>query len=229
MGSMVESDELTQARERMIDDQIRGRGIKDARVLEAMAKIPRHVFVPAENTHLAYADAPLPIGHRQTISQPFIVALMTELLKLQGDEIVLEVGTGSGYQAAILSRLAKHVYSLERIPELAENASMILDALQIENVEVLVTDGSQGLPEHAPFGGIMVTAAAPKVPEPLKEQLADGGRLVLPVGEQAGQILECWERQGDDFRRDRVAPVAFVPLVGEHGWDSDERPFSWWL
>ncbi|UCF61888.1 MAG: protein-L-isoaspartate(D-aspartate) O-methyltransferase [Anaerolineaceae bacterium] len=226
---MKESEELTHERERMVENQIRSRGIKDERVLEAMATIPRHVFVPSENRHLAYADAPLPIGHRQTISQPFIVALMTELLDLDGDETVLEVGTGSGYQAAILGRLAKRVYSLERIPELAEHARGILRALKVDNVEVLVADGSQGLPEHAPFEGIMVTAAAPRVPVPLKEQLADGGRLVLPVGEQAGQILECWERQGDDFRRDRVAPVAFVPLVGEHGWDSDERPFSWWL
>lgn len=225
---MKESDELTHARERMVEDQIRSRGIKDVRVLDAMGTIPRHIFVPSENRHLAYADAPLPIGHRQTISQPFIVALMTELLGLQGDETVLEVGTGSGYQAAILGRLAKRVYSLERIPELAEYARGILYALKLDNVEVLVADGSHGLPEHAPFGGIMVTAAAPKVPVPLKEQLADGGRLVLPVGEQAGQILECWERQGDDFSRERVAPVAFVPLVGEHGWDSDERPFSWW-
>lgn len=226
---MKESEELTHERERMVENQIRSRGIKDERVLEAMATIPRHVFVPSENRHLAYADAPLPIGHRQTISQPFIVALMTELLDLDGDETVLGVGTGSGYQAAILGRLAKRVYSLERIPELAEHARGILRALKVDNVEVLVADGSQGLPEHAPFEGIMVTAAAPRVPVPLKEQLADGGRLVLPVGEQAGQILECWERQGDDFRRDRVAPVAFVPLVGEHGWDSDERPFSWWL
>jgi protein-L-isoaspartate(D-aspartate) O-methyltransferase len=226
---MIENDELTHVRERMVEEQIRSRGIKDARVLDAMATIPRHVFVPSENRHLAYADAPLPIGHRQTISQPFIVALMTELLGLQGDETVLEVGTGSGYQAAILGRLAKHVYSLERIPELAEHARGILSALELDNVEVLIADGSQGLPEHAPFGGIMVTAAAPRVPIPLKEQLADGGRLVLPVGEQAGQILECWERQGDDFSRERVAPVAFVPLVGEHGWDSDDRPFSWWL
>ena len=226
---MIENDELTHVRERMVEDQIRSRGVKDARVLEAMATIPRHVFVPSENRHLAYADAPLPIGHRQTISQPFIVALMTELLCLDGDETVLEVGTGSGYQAAILGQLAKRVYSLERIPELAEHARGILFTLKVDNVEVVVADGSQGLPERAPFEAIMVTAAAPKVPVPLKEQLADGGRLVLPVGEQAGQILECWERKGDDFRRDRVAPVAFVPLVGEHGWDSDERPFSWWL
>jgi protein-L-isoaspartate(D-aspartate) O-methyltransferase len=226
---MKESDELIKARERMVEDQIRSRGIVDTRVLDAMRTIPRHVFVPSENRHIAYADAPLPIGHRQTISQPFIVALMTELLELKGEETVLEIGTGSGYQAAILGRLAKQVYSLERIPELAEQAKEVLCALRFDNVEVLVADGSQGLPEHAPYGAIMVTAAAPRVPAPLKEQLADGGRLVLPVGEQAGQILERWKRKGDDFGRERVAPVAFVPLVGEHGWDSDERPFSWWV
>jgi protein-L-isoaspartate(D-aspartate) O-methyltransferase len=143
--------------------------------------------------------------------------------------MVLEIGTGSGYQAAILSHLAKQVYSIERLAELANNARELLESLKIDNVEVLVGDGSQGLPEHAPFGAIIVTAAAPRVPEPLKMQLVDGGCLVVPVGEQAGQILECWKRKGDDYQRERVAPVAFVPLVGEHGWSDDERPPSWWF
>jgi len=225
---MTESDELTRARQRMVDEQMRGRGISDPRVLDAMCAVPRHLFVPSEHGHLAYADAPLPIGHRQTISQPYIVALMTELLELQGDEIVLEIGTGSGYQAAILAHLAKRVYTLERIPELANQARDVLSAMGYDNVEVLVGDGSQGLPDHAPYGAVMVTAAAPSVPTPLKEQLADGGRLVLPVGQQMGQILERWRRQGDDLKRECVAPVAFVPLVGEYGWSADERPISWW-
>jgi len=226
---MTESDELTRARQRMVDEQMRGRGIADLHVLDAMRAVPRHLFVPPEHGHLAYADAPLPIGHRQTISQPYIVALMTELLELQGDETVLEIGTGSGYQAAVLSHLAKRVYTLERIPELANQARDVLSAMGYDNVEVLVGDGSQGLPEHAPYGAIIVTAAAPKVPTPLKKQLADGGRLVLPVGQQMGQVLERWRRQGDDFKRESVAPVAFVPLVGEHGWSADERPMSWWV
>jgi protein-L-isoaspartate(D-aspartate) O-methyltransferase len=225
---MTESDELIRARQRMVDEQMRGRGITDPHVLDAMRTVPRHLFVLSEHGHLAYADAPLPIGHRQTISQPYIVALMTELLELKGDETVLEIGTGSGYQAAILAHLAKQVYSLERIPELATQARNVLTAMGYDNIEVLVGDGSQGLPEHAPYGAIMVTAAAPSVPTPLKEQLADGGRLVLPVGQQMGQILERWRRQGDDLKRECVAPVAFVPLVGEHGWSTDERPTSWW-
>jgi protein-L-isoaspartate(D-aspartate) O-methyltransferase len=226
---MTEDKELTQARERMVDVQIRGRGISDARVLDAMHVVPRHLFVPFEHRHLAYADAPLPIGHRQTISQPYIVALMTELLNLEKDDNVLEIGTGSGYQAAILAYLAKRVYSLERIPELANQSREVLDALELDNVEVIVGDGSQGLSEHSPYDAIIVTAAAPRVPDPLKKQLTDGGRLVLPVGGQAGQILERWIRQGDDFSHESVAPVAFVPLVGEHGWDTDKRPLSWWL
>lgn len=225
---MTEGEELTRARERMVNVQIRNRGISDERVLDAMCIVPRHLFVPLEHRHLAYADAPLPIGHRQTISQPYIVALMTELLDLEKDDNVLEIGTGSGYQAAILAYLAKRVYTLERIPELANQSREVLDALELDNVEVIVGDGSQGLSEHSPYEAIIVTAAAPRVPDPLKEQLADGGRLVLPVGGQAGQILERWIRQGDDFNHESVAPVAFVPLVGEHGWDTDKRPFSWW-
>ncbi|NIS80571.1 MAG: protein-L-isoaspartate(D-aspartate) O-methyltransferase [Anaerolineales bacterium] len=226
---MPENDEYKSARERMVEDQIRSRGISDTRVLAAMRAVPRHIFVPEDSRQLAYADAPLPIGQRQTISQPYIVSLMTELLKLQGEETVLEIGTGSGYQAAILAHLARRVYTLERISELAERAREMLETLGIENVEVVVGDGTRGLPEHAPYEAIIVTAAAPEVPAPLKAQLADGGRLVLPVGGQAGQILESWVKRGDKYERERVAPVAFVPLIGEHGWDTDERPTSWWL
>jgi protein-L-isoaspartate(D-aspartate) O-methyltransferase len=217
-----------QARNRMVEDQLAGRGIRDERVLEAMRAVPRHLFVPGEIRDLAYADAPLPIGQRQTISQPYIVALMTELLDLKGDEKVLEIGTGSGYQAAILGKLAKEVYSVERLPELAEKARKLLEALGYNNVHVVVADGTRGLPEHAPFDAIVVTAAAPQVPKPLLQQLADGGRLVLPVGSRDGQILERWIRRGDQWAQERITPVAFVPLVGEHGWSSEERPQRRW-
>jgi protein-L-isoaspartate(D-aspartate) O-methyltransferase len=217
-----------QARDRMVEDQLAGRGIRDARVLEAMRAVPRHLFVPGEMRDLAYADAPRPIGQRQTISQPYIVALMTELLDLKGDEKVLEIGTGSGYQAAILGKLAKEVYSVERLPELAEKARKLLEALGYNNVHVVVADGTRGLPEHAPFDAIVVTAAAPQVPKPLLQQLADGGRLVLPVGSRDGQILERWIRRGDQWSQERITPVAFVPLVGEHGWSSEERPQRRW-
>jgi protein-L-isoaspartate(D-aspartate) O-methyltransferase len=220
---MVEQENYESARKRMVDEQISRRGIRDARVLAALRRIPRHIFVPQEHRHLAYVDAPLPIGHRQTISQPYIVALMTELLGLQGEENVLEIGTGSGYQAAVLACLAKEVYTLERIPELAEEARERLRQLELLNVHIEVGDGSLGWTAQAPYHGIIVTAAAPSVPAPLKEQLADGGSLVLPVGGQAGQVLEHWRREGDAFIREHVAPVAFVPLLGRYGWDTDER------
>jgi protein-L-isoaspartate(D-aspartate) O-methyltransferase len=225
---MPAEDSYQAERLRMVKNQIKGRGVRDARVLRAMQDVPRHVFVPAERRHLAYADGPLPIGGGQTISQPYIVALMTELLELEGDEKVLEVGTGSGYQAAVLSRLAAQVYTLERIPELAEQARLRLSDLACTNVEVHVGDGSEGLLDHAPYDGILVTAAAPRVPEALKAQLADGGLLVLPVGGRAGQILERWRREGDSFHVERIAPVAFVPLIGSQGWDENESPDRWW-
>ncbi len=226
-GAVAEQDDFARLRERMVDDQLRGRDITDLRVLAALRAVPRHLFLPPDLHALAYADAPLPIGSRQTISQPYIVALMTQLLELQGDETVLEIGTGSGYQAAVLGRLARKVYSLERIPELAAAARALLADLGVENVEVLQRDGSAGLPEHAPYAGIIVTAAAPRVPDPLKEQLAQGGRLVLPVGTQEGQLLERWTRVAGDFEREVIAPVAFVPLLGDYGWRRDERPDSW--
>jgi protein-L-isoaspartate(D-aspartate) O-methyltransferase len=225
---MGESKEYQQARERMVEHQMRKRGIRDERVLRAMLLTPRHVFVPADLRYAAYNDAPLPIRHQQTISQPYIVALMTELLELKGGECVLEVGTGSGYQAAVLAHIATKVYSLERIPDLAAGARAVLSELKLDNVEVIDVDGTLGLPEHAPYDAIIVTAAAPRVPEPLKEQLADGGRLVVPVGGRMGQMLERWRRNGDDFDQERIAPVAFVPLVGDHGWQADELSTSWW-
>lgn len=225
---MSEENEYTLARERMVREQIAPRRIDDERVLVAMRTVPRHLFVPVDLQHLAYADAPLPIGHRQTISQPYIVALMTSLLKLKESDKVLEVGTGSGYQAAILAQIANQVITIERIGELAEKAIELFEDLGIENVEVVQADGSIGLEREAPFDAIIVTAAAPKVPEPLKAQLAQGGRLVLPVGGRGGQILEVWRRVEDRFDSERVAPVAFVPLVGDQGWESEEGSHFWW-
>ena len=202
----------------MVDRQIKRRGIRDERVLEAMLAIHRHSFVPPEQEHLAYIDAPLPIGSKQTISQPYIVALMTELLSLKGDETVLEIGTGSGYQAAILAYLSKKVISVERIPELAEKARSLLQAQHLDNIEVIEGDGSCGVDEQAPYQAIIVTAAAPEVPDPLKDQLDNGGRLVVPVGSRAGQILELWVREGQELVCKKLTPVAFVPLIGEHAW-----------
>ena len=206
-------------RERMVREQIEARGVTDPRVLEAMRRVPRHLFVPPDYRDLAYSDGPLPIGHGQTISQPFIVAYMTALLRLKGDEKVLEIGTGSGYQAAVLAHLAREVHTVERIPALAEQARQRLEALGLDNVTVHLGDGTLGLPELAPFDAILVTAAAPKVPQSLLDQLADGGRLVIPVGSRGVQYLERWLRFGDEFRRQVLDPVAFVPLIGEEGWD----------
>jgi len=223
---MSEPNDLA-ARRRMVDEQLRERDITDARVLEAMMTVPRHLFVPPESRHFAYSDGPLPIGQRQTISQPYIVALMTQLLELVGTETVLEVGTGSGYQAAVLARLARQVYTVERSAELAGLARQVLERLEVENVAVSQGDGSRGLPEFAPYQGVVVTAAAPKVPRPLLDQLDLEGRLVLPVGGRDGQMLERWRRDGKDFRVERIVPVAFVPLIGEHGWADDDGEYRW--
>jgi protein-L-isoaspartate(D-aspartate) O-methyltransferase len=211
----------TSQRNRMVEEQIYGRDIRDPRVLEAMRRTPRHLFVPPRDRHLAYTDGPLLIGHNQTISQPYIVALMTELLELEGDEMVLEVGTGSGYQAAILGFLAREVHTIERHTELAERAQEVLEALGLENVHVHIGDGSAGLPEYAPYQAILVTAAAPSVPQPLIDQLAENGRLVLPVGSLGGQVLERWVRRGTQFDHRAITAVAFVPLRGKHGWEHE--------
>jgi protein-L-isoaspartate(D-aspartate) O-methyltransferase len=186
-----------------------------------MLKVPRHRFVPAEHRHLAYVDGPLPIGSGQTISQPYIVALMTQLLLLTGEEKVLEVGTGSGYQAAILAELAREVHTMERHSELAERAQSILQELGYQNISVHMGDGSLGLAEFAPYQAIIVTAAAPKPPPALLEQLDEGGRLVIPVGGQWGQMLERWTRRGGRYEHEEFVPVAFVPLRGEAGWRED--------
>jgi len=215
-------------RQHMVDEQLIRRHIRDGRVLEAMRTIPRHLFVPEEQQHLAYIDAPLPIGNGQTISQPYIVALMTELLKLKENDCVLEIGTGSGYQAAILSQLAEKVYSVERIEALAERARVVFAELGIDNVSVVTGDGTEGLELYQPYNGIIVTAAAPEVPKPLERQLAPEGRLVLPVGSRIGQVLEVWHRRGDELICEKMAPVAFVPLIGKHGWPEEGDASRWW-
>ena len=205
----------------MVDAQLLRRDIHEPRVLDAMRSVPRHRFVPPEHRQYAYTDGPLPIGQGQTISQPYIVALMTQLLGPDGDENVLEVGTGSGYQAAILGALASQVHTIERYGELAQKAKRVLTDLGVNNVQVHTGDGSQGLMEFAPYDDIMVTAAAPRVPQALLDQLADGGRLVIPVGSRGGQYLELWQRQGKDYNQELIIPVAFVPLVGKFGWKED--------
>jgi protein-L-isoaspartate(D-aspartate) O-methyltransferase len=203
----------------MVDRQIASRGVTSPRVLNALLEVPRHQFVPERQRQYAYQDSPLGIGLGQTISQPYIVAYMTEKLKLTGVERVLEIGTGSGYQAAILAELAEEVHSIERHPQLAEGAARLLAELGYENIQVHTRDGTAGLAEFAPYQAVMVTAAGPDVPQPLLDQLDDGGRLVMPVGSRGGQYLVRIERRGDDLVRENLAPVAFVPLIGEHGWE----------
>lgn len=202
----------------MVENQIIARGITDTRVLRAMRTVPRHAFVPNNFFGEAYEDHPLPVGEGQTISQPYIVALMTSHLELTGKEKVLEVGTGSGYQAAILAKLAKEVHTIERIPELAARANETLKRLGIKNVIVHTGDGSLGWPENAPYNCIIVTAAAPAVPEELTAQLKPGGRLIIPVGERWNQMLEEWERTDAGLEKRDVLPVVFVPLLGKKGW-----------
>ena len=202
----------------MVREQIAARGVLEPRLLAVMGSVPRHRFVPAESQDWAYSDAPLPIGHAQNISQPYIAALMTELLELQGTERVLEVGTGSGYQAAVLGRLAAEVHSLELLPDLAGRAAAQLKELGYSNVYVHVGDGSLGWPEAAPYDAILVAASAPSAPEPLLAQLAEGGRMVLPVGGRGFQQLQVWRRRDGKLEHTDHIPVAFVLLRGEHGW-----------
>lgn len=205
----------------MVEQQLRRRGISDPRVLAAMEKVPRHRFVPEPERAAAYDDQPLPIGEGQTISQPYMVALMTESLHLTGTERVLEIGTGSGYQAAVLAELCRFVYTMERFADLAARARQALADAGYVNVEVIVGDGTLGYPEAAPYEGIIVTAAAPRTAEPWLEQLADGGRLVLPLGDRWGQMLTVVTKRDGKVTQETVCGCVFVPLVGEHGWDAD--------
>jgi protein-L-isoaspartate(D-aspartate) O-methyltransferase len=211
-------EDAAQARARMVEHQLRRRGITDERVLEAMARVPRELFVPPNLGYLAYEDGALPIGHGQTISQPFIVATICSLLRLSGDERVLDVGTGSGYQAAVLAELATEVVTIERVPELADRARATLAEAGYERVEVLVGDGSLGVPERASFEGVAVAAAAPSVPPALYSQLSEGGRLVLPRGGRWGQELVLVVRTPDGPVEKASVPCRFVPLVGVEGF-----------
>jgi len=197
---------------------LRRRGIADQDVLRAMEEVPRSAFVPQEFSASAYAERALPIACGQTISQPYVVAYMTEQLNVSPEHTVLEIGTGSGYQAAVLSRLAAHVYTIEYFPDLAERARALLQRLGYTNVEVITGDGSPGLPAYAPYHGILVAAAAPHMPQPLLAQLTEGGRLVIPVGSVTNQELLIITRHGDGYTQERSVPCRFVPLLGQEGW-----------
>lgn len=203
---------------RMVDEQILCRGVRDERVIAAVRKVPRHEFLPEAIRGMAYQDSALPLGEGQTMSQPYMVARMTELLGLQGAERVLEIGTGSGYQAAVLSELCGKVYSVERIKLLAERARMNLDRLGYRSVAIKVYDGTYGWKEMSPFDAIMVTAGAPDVPAPLVDQLKEGGRMVIPVGDRYGQVLLTIVKGLSGTVTERSIPCTFVPLVGNHGW-----------
>ena len=212
--ALFDTPETKKLRERMVEQQIKARGVSNRNVIAAMLKVPRHMFVPDDMVPYAYDDYPLPIGEGQTISQPYIVALMTELLEPKPTDVVLEIGTGSGYQAAVLAQIVKKVYSVERISKLAEFARKNLRMLGINNVEVVLGDGWYGLPEHAPYNGIIVTAAPEDVPKPLLDQLADEGRLVIPIGTDF-QRLWVIRREGEIFERIPSIPVRFVTLISE--------------
>lgn len=205
-------------RNRMVDEQIVGRGVKDERVLAVMRKIPRHEFLPEAIRGMAYTDNALPLGEGQTMSQPYMVALMTEFLGLKGPERVLEIGTGSGYQAAVLAELCEKVYTIERIKSLADKARATLDRLGYKSVAIKLYDGTYGWKEMAPFDAIVVTAGSPDIPAPLVEQLKEGGRIVIPVGDRYGQELITVVKIAEGMITRRSIPCVFVPLIGNHGW-----------
>jgi protein-L-isoaspartate(D-aspartate) O-methyltransferase len=214
----VLDDPYLELRQAMVQTQLQKRGVKDERILRAMAAVPRHEFVPVQSRDLAYADEPLAIGGGQTISQPYIVAAMTEALRLSGSERVLEIGTGCGYQAAVLSLLSREVYSVECRAELARSAAERLQRLGFQNVHVHCGDGSQGLKEFAPYDAILVAAAAPSLPKPLLEQLNEGGRIIAPVGTEEHQQLLLLTREGSDYIPQQLEACRFVPLLGRYGW-----------
>lgn len=214
MDSYPRADE----RSRMVEQQVRARGVRNPRVLEAMREIPRHLFIPPPYTTSAYTDAPLPIGNGQTISQPYIVALMTELLDPQPDGNILEIGAGSGYQAAVMSRLVRQVTTIERISSVADLARENITKIGLKNIRILVGDGTVGYPRYAPYDGIIITAATPDIPAPLVNQLAEGGTLVAPVGGRESQELITLKRMGGRTMQASHGGVRFVPLIGEFGW-----------
>lgn len=216
-------DNFVIARQRMVETQIIPRNIKDERVLEAMRTIPRHLFIPEEALWgQAYSDFPLPIGEKQTISQPYIVALMTETIALKGTENVLEIGTGSGYQTAILSMLAAKVYSIERISILAARARKILDSIDCYNVVIKIGDGTMAWSEYSPFDAIIVTAGAPDIPKCYIDQLSMGGRLVIPVGDVSSQVLTKVIKTKEGMQREDIGGCRFVKLIGRHGWKIED-------
>jgi protein-L-isoaspartate(D-aspartate) O-methyltransferase len=207
-------------RKRMVEEQLIPRGIKNQKVLDAFYKVQRHKFIPPDLRNSAYADFPIPIGEGQTISQPYIVALMTECLNLTSEERILEIGTGSGYQAAILAELAKEVYTIERFEILAKRAEALLSQLGYNNIKIKVGDGTLGWQEAAPFDKIMITAASPKIPQPLIEQLKENGKLILPLGESFSQVLTLVEKKKNKFETVDICGCVFVPLVGKYGWNN---------
>ncbi len=218
MLRQTQQDKFFEARSQMVAWQLKARGISDRRVLKVMSDLRRECFVPDEALHAAYEDRAVPIGMDQTISQPYMVALMTEKLEVESENHVLEIGTGSGYQTAVLARLAKEVFTVERIGELSNRANEILERLGIENVKYKIDDGTMGWPEFAPYDRIMVTAGAPEVPEKLQAQLAEGGVMVIPVGPEDHQTLMRVRRAGTKFRQEAIIGCRFVKLIGESGW-----------
>ena len=202
----------------MVEEQLIPRGIKNQRLLDAFYKVERHKFIPEELRNSAYADFPVPIGENQTISQPFIVALMTEYLDLTGKEKVLEIGTGSGYQSAILAELAKELYSIERFEAMGKKAQEVLSLIGYTNIKIKIGDGTLGWPEESPFERIIITAASPRVPLPLTEQLKEGGKMILPLGESFGQVLTLVEKKKNKLESTQICGCVFVPLVGEFGY-----------
>lgn len=218
---MPDADRCSYRRDQMVE-QLHRLGVRDQRVLEAMRAVPRHLFVPTAYRPQAYAeDVSINIGERQTISQPRVVAVMTEAARIGPDDRVLEIGTGSGYQTAVLAVLARFVFSIERITSLAREAKRRLDSIGVENASVKVMDGTLGWRAEAPYAAILVTAGAPRLPEPLIKQLADGGRLVVPVGDRDHQVLTLAERHGDRLKVAELQDACFVPLIGRHGWEKE--------
>lgn len=210
-------------RRKMIEEQLSGRGIKDLSVMEVLSRVPRHLFVGSSLRHRAYGDYPLPIGENQTISQPYIVGLMTEVLQLKGSERVLEIGTGSGYQTAILAELASQVFTIERIKTIAQKTKKLLEGLRYKNIIFKTFDGTYGWRDQSPFDAILISAATPSIPTSLIEQLADNGRLVAPIGGRESQDLIILNKKGDQITQQKIGDCKFVPLIGKFAWSEDER------